>query len=155
MATAAVQAHTTAGRTSIVSHVCGITVEHSPSGKPDARAKGKVLGVSAQLISGDSGEGGEGGKGGGEGGEGGGSGDDGGDGGEGGESGGNGGEGGDGGDGGGGGEGGGDGGDCGGGAVHLLMAVSQLQSPLHQPAPIYVPSIVPSLKGHSAHVSAQ
>ena len=132
MATAAVQAHTTAGRTLIVPHVCGITVEQSPSGNPDAKAKGNVLGVSAQLIGGDSGEGGEGGKGGGEGGEGGGVG---GVGGEGGEGGGNGGDGGDGGDGGGGGEGGGGGGDGGGGAMHWLMTVSQMHSPLHQAAP--------------------
>ena len=50
LATAAVQAHTSAGSTSIVSHVCGITVGQSPSGNPSANAKGKVLGVSAQFI---------------------------------------------------------------------------------------------------------
>ena len=125
MIAAAVKAHTSAGVIPRTRPDSGITVEHSPSVKPDARAKGKVLGVSAQLISGDSGEGGEGGKGGGEGGEGGEGGDDGGDGGEGGESGGNGGDDGD----------GGDGGDGGGGAMHWLMTASQLQSPLHQAAP--------------------
>ena len=56
-------------------------------------------------------------------------------------------------------EGGGDGGggDGGGGAMHFLMTVSQLQSPSHQLAPLFVPSIVPSLSvmGHRAHVSAQ
>ena len=58
-------------------------------------------------------------------------------------------------------EGGGDGGeggggDGGGGAMHFLMTVSQLQSPLHQLAPLFVLSIVPSLsvKGHRAQVFA-
>ena len=68
LATAAVQAHTSAGCTSIVSHVCGITVGQSPSGKPSTNAKGKVLGVSAQFVGSEGGEGTEGGEGGAEGG---------------------------------------------------------------------------------------
>ena len=70
MATAAVQAHTTACELPCKRPACGFTVEHSPSGKPKSKAKGYRLGVSAQLIGegGDNGEGGDhgGGKGGGE-----------------------------------------------------------------------------------------
>ena len=35
--------------------------------------------------------------------------------------------------------------------MQLLVKVSQLQSPLHQPAPLFV---VPPSKGHRAHVAA-
>eukprot|EP00964_Phaeocystis_antarctica_P161341 scaffold133317_cov62-Phaeocystis_antarctica.AAC.2 len=44
MTTAAVQAHTTADGNPIVTPVCGITVEQSPSGEPNAKAKGNRLG---------------------------------------------------------------------------------------------------------------
>eukprot|EP00964_Phaeocystis_antarctica_P043522 scaffold24987_cov56-Phaeocystis_antarctica.AAC.1 len=131
MATAAVQAQATAGRTLTVPHVCGITVEQSQSGNPDAKAKGNVLGVSAQLIGGGGNGGDEGGEGGGSGGDGGGIGGVGGVGGEGGEGGEGGGNGGGGGDGGGGGG----GGNCAVCGMHLSVAVSQLHSPLHQTAP--------------------
>eukprot|EP00964_Phaeocystis_antarctica_P138433 scaffold103110_cov57-Phaeocystis_antarctica.AAC.2 len=52
MTTAAVKAHSTVGGNPIVTPVCGITVEQSPSGKPNAKANGNVLGVSAQFIGG-------------------------------------------------------------------------------------------------------
>ena len=71
MATAAVKAHAAAGVSPIATLVCGINVEQSPSGKPNAKAKGKGLGVSAQFIGDDGGKGGEGGEGGEGGGEGG------------------------------------------------------------------------------------
>ena len=57
---AAVKAHSVAGGTPKASSVRGITVEQSPSGKPNDKAKGKVLGVSAQYIGGEGGEGGSG-----------------------------------------------------------------------------------------------
>ena len=60
MITVAVQAHTAAGELPKPRSVCGITVEQSPSGKPNAKAKENVLGVSAQLIGGEGGEGGRG-----------------------------------------------------------------------------------------------
>jgi len=60
MITAAVQAHAAAGELPKARSVCGITVEQSPSGKPNAKAKGNVLGVSAQYIGGEGGEGGSG-----------------------------------------------------------------------------------------------
>ena len=59
MTTAAVQAHTTADGNPIVTPVCGITVEQSPSGEPNAKAKGNRFGVSAQLIGGSENEGSE------------------------------------------------------------------------------------------------
>ena len=72
MTTAAGQAHTAAGELPS-SSACGITVEQSPSEKPNAEAKGNGLGVSAQFIGaeGGGGVGGEGGEGCGEGGVGG------------------------------------------------------------------------------------
>ena len=59
MIIAAVMMHPTAGGTPKASSVCGITVEQSPSGKPNAKAKVNGLGVSAQLVRGE--EGGDGG----------------------------------------------------------------------------------------------
>eukprot|EP00964_Phaeocystis_antarctica_P055998 scaffold32981_cov66-Phaeocystis_antarctica.AAC.10 len=61
--TVAVQPHVAAGELPKARSVCGITVEQSPSGKPpncapNTKAKGNGLGVSAQLIGGESGEGG-------------------------------------------------------------------------------------------------
>ena len=49
MIAAAVEAHASAGENPTVTSISGITVEQSPSGNPDAKAKGNVLGVSAQL----------------------------------------------------------------------------------------------------------
>ena len=60
MRTATVEAHTTAGGKPNVAPICGITEEQSPSGNPNAKAKGNVLGVSAQYIGGEGGEGGSG-----------------------------------------------------------------------------------------------
>uniref|UniRef100_A0A7S0HMS1 Uncharacterized protein n=1 Tax=Phaeocystis antarctica TaxID=33657 RepID=A0A7S0HMS1_9EUKA len=59
MTSSAVRAHAAAGEIPNARSVCGITVEQSPSEKPpNAKAKENGLGVSAQLIGGESREGG-------------------------------------------------------------------------------------------------
>ena len=56
LTSSAVQAHTAAGELPSTP-VCGITVEQSPSERPNAKAKGNGLGVSAQLIGDEGGDG--------------------------------------------------------------------------------------------------
>ena len=58
MVNAAVLRHAAAG--DIPTAICGITVEQSPSERPNAKAKGNGLGVSAQLIGSGGGKGGSG-----------------------------------------------------------------------------------------------